>query len=143
MEKLFESITFDGFCSLLKRYKRTYENIARSINCVERTLRRYRKGVESYSGLSEDKYDRLFKCLEKECKSSGENIIQVIVDFFGLPIDYLDKEYSELKNIAINFVNILNGIFIYSIIFKDELSIYRVRPELTLKPEVKNGSPEM
>ena len=101
MEKMFESITFDGFCTLLKRYKRTYENIARSINCVERTLRRYRKGEEPYISLSEDKYDALFKCLEKECKSSGENIIQVVVDFFGLPIDYLGKEYSELKSIII------------------------------------------
>ena len=101
MEKLFESITFDGFCTLLKRYKRTYENIARSINCVERTLRRYRKGEEPYISLSEDKYDGLFKCLEKECKSSGEDIIQVIVDFFGLPIDYLKKEYSELKSVII------------------------------------------
>ena len=101
MEKLFESITFDRFCTLLKRYKRTYENIAKSINCVERTLRRYRKGEEPYISLSEDKYDGLFKCLEKECKSSGEDIIQVIVDFFGLPIDYLKKEYSELKSVII------------------------------------------
>lgn len=101
MGVLFESITFDRFCTLLKRYKRTYEKIALSINCTERTLRRYRKGEEPYISLSEDKYNGLFKCLENECNNTQENIIQVIVEFFDLPSVYLSKNYSELKNIII------------------------------------------
>lgn len=102
--ELFDLITFKEFYNLLnKRYGKTQMEIAYDWNISDRTLRRWINisNFSRYYSLSSGRYFQMFKSLEDECSKHGDNIIEVLVNHFCLPSEYLEMDYNNLKQIII------------------------------------------
>lgn len=98
---VYEDISFDNFCNIFKIYfKWTYAELARSLNCNERTLQRWRKS-NKYHSLHSSKYITLFRLLESKCKTINVDSARLLIEYFRLPKSFLNEDYEKIKSLII------------------------------------------